>query len=81
MTYLYCGRCDYYTPTEDIFGNQATGCLNCGRTAEPVETCRNCQNEIVPLEWMEDRYGTKFCSVRCCDFYHESAAADMTERR
>ena len=79
VTYLYCGRCDMFTPTEDIYGNERTTCGNCGRWAPQVDRCPTCHEEIREPESMEDRWGTKFCSVRCCDEYHESTAAEMME--
>ena len=79
MTYLYCGRCDMFTPTETMFGTPATECFNCGRPAEKAETCPNCHEQIADAV-MEDRWGTRFCSVWCCDFYHESVHAEMREK-
>ena len=45
------------------------------RTLEIVH-CPNCQNRIKPPVFIEDRWGTRFCSVSCCDYYHEWAAVE-----
>ena len=48
-------------------------------TEETVEmNCPNCHNPIGEAV-MEDRWGTRFCSVWCCDEYHESVHAEMLE--
>ena len=72
--YLYCGRCDKYTATQDLYGNQATACLNCGRWAPEIRYCPGCYIEFPVVEEVDGYH-----SLECKQLSEGSAWADLME--
>ena len=67
--YLYCGRCDKYTATQDLYGNQATACLNCGRWAPDIRYCAGCIAQFFAIEEV-DGYHSLECKQLADGAWH-----------
>ena len=72
--YLYCERCDKYTPTQTIYGDPNEYCLNCARWAPEIRYCPGCIAQFFAIEGVDGYH-----SLECKQLAEGAAWADSME--